>query len=94
MDDTTTDETSHPGIICHLGALALAAVLVVAYPLTMAPSFKLCLNHPNIASKFGLQFEYVYRPLIAYLGKHPYSRLDNLSFWYATEVWRIPMYRN
>ena len=33
-------------------------------------------------------------PLIIYTVQHPCSRLENLSYWYATEVWRIPLVCN
>ena len=93
MSENHSEHTGLPAACRHALRLATATTIITfAYPLTMAPAFKLCFNNPRIAAI--LHFQVVYHPLTSYLGHHPYSRLDNLSYWYATQVWRIPMVRN
>jgi hypothetical protein len=90
MADQSAAASGHAG---NLPALALCVVLILfAYPLSMAPAFKLCLDNPKFAATFP--FQAIYRQLIDYLCRHLYSGLGNLSYWYATTVWHLPMVRN
>ena len=90
-----SSETPRSEVRGHLVTFTLAMILLtVAYPLSMAPMFKLCIDHPSIGSRVGDAFMVVYNPVLVYIWQHPGSRLELLSYWNATRVWNIPMVRN